>query len=396
MNTMPLHSSAMYDIVELGLSPTRSLEDDIMNNQSKIIQEFYRDIDSEYNSAITSTSSSIINGEDDIMPPMHLILHRGNVFVEMIEAFKSIDKQKCSNLMVELILPNGESEKGLDAGGVFRDTISEFWITMYETCTVGTNVKIPCIRHDFKEEEWKSMAKILYVGWVNSKYLPIKLAMPIIEQMLYGHVTSKLIPTFLLSLGESDNQILNSALKDVDKDDLLEAFSTLECRIVPNEYNIVELLEEISHKELIQKPHFIIEQFRKELKEVRMNTLISENDLLALYKSMEPTAKNILNILSCHETSNDEIKTFGFLKKFIKETTNEIRLKFLRFSTGADVITHNYIKVEFTNVVGLARAPVAHTCSGVLELPSKYEYFADFRKELNSILASNIWVMDIL
>jgi len=44
----------------------------------------------------------------------------------------------------------------------------------------------------------------------------------------------------------------------------------------------------------------------------------------------------------------------------------------------------------------LARAPVAHTCSGVLELPSKYEYFADFRKELNSILASNIWVMDIL
>jgi len=66
---------------------------------------------------------------------------------------------------------------------------------------------------------------------------------------------------------------------------------------------------------LIQKPHFIIEQFRKELKEVKMNTLISENDLLALYKSMEPTAKNILNILSCHETSNDEIKTFGFLKK---------------------------------------------------------------------------------
>jgi len=64
------------------------------------------------------------------MPPMHLILHRVNVFVEMIEAFKSIDKQKCSNLMVELILPNGESEKGLDSGFVFRDTISEFWTTV--------------------------------------------------------------------------------------------------------------------------------------------------------------------------------------------------------------------------------------------------------------------------
>jgi len=33
--TIPLHSSTMYDIVELGLSPTRSLEEDIMNNQGK-------------------------------------------------------------------------------------------------------------------------------------------------------------------------------------------------------------------------------------------------------------------------------------------------------------------------------------------------------------------------
>jgi len=166
----------------------------------------------EYNSTIPSTSSSTINEEVEVMPPMHLIFHRGNVFDEMIEAFKGIDKQKCSNLVVELILPNGESEKGLDAGGVFRDTISEFWNTMYETCTIGTNVKIPCIRHDFKEEEWKSMARILYVGWVTAKYLPIKLAMPVMEQILYGHVASKLVPTFLLTLGESDNQILNSAL----------------------------------------------------------------------------------------------------------------------------------------------------------------------------------------
>lgn len=35
INTMPLHSSTMYNILELGLSPTRSLEDDIMNNQGK-------------------------------------------------------------------------------------------------------------------------------------------------------------------------------------------------------------------------------------------------------------------------------------------------------------------------------------------------------------------------
>lgn len=35
INTIPLNSSTMYDFVELGVSPTRSLEYDIMNDQSK-------------------------------------------------------------------------------------------------------------------------------------------------------------------------------------------------------------------------------------------------------------------------------------------------------------------------------------------------------------------------
>lgn len=132
---------------------------------------------------------------------------------------------------------------------------------------------------------------------------------------------------------------------------------------------------------------------------------------------MEPTAKNILNILSCMESNRDETITFGFLKRykfsaihfysyiciqklfflrFIKEASDDIRQKCLRFSTGADVITDNKIKVEFTNCTGLASTPVSHTCTGVLQLPSRYEYFSDFRKEFNSLLSSNIWVMDII
>lgn len=80
----------------------------------------------------------------------------------------------------------------------------------------------------------------------------------------------------------------------------------------------------------------------------------------------------------------------------MKETSDDIRIKLLRFTTGADVITDNKIKVEFINVIGFARVPVAHTCTGVLQLPTKYEYYTDFRKELNSLLSSNIWVMDIV
>lgn len=102
-----------------------------------MIQEFYSELDIQSTIPLTDsyiTKDSIIN------KPLHLIFHRGNVFKEMIEAFKSIDKQKCVGMTIELILSNGESEKGVDVDGVFRDAISEFWTTMYETCTVGSCV----------------------------------------------------------------------------------------------------------------------------------------------------------------------------------------------------------------------------------------------------------------
>jgi len=74
--------------------------------------------------------------------------------------------------------------------------------------------------------------------------------MSVIEQMIYSRVTSQLILSFLLTLGESDKQILNCALQDissVEKNDLLDVFSTLECRVVPNEFNLIAILVEVSH-----------------------------------------------------------------------------------------------------------------------------------------------------
>ena len=41
------------------------------------------------------------------------------------------------------------------------------------------------------------------------------------------------------------------------------------------------------------------------------------------------------------------------------------------------------------------RRPIAHTCGAVLEIPHNYDTFLQLRTEFNSVLESNIWVMDI-
>lgn len=241
----------------------------------------------------------------------------------MLETFKYTDKQGCEGVFIELIHPNGFPEQGVDTGGVLRDTLSEFWTTMYDTCTIGTDLKIPYICHNFKEEKWIAMAKVLYMGWINSRYLPIKLAMPIIEQILFGHVTSKLIPPFLQTLSVNDKHVLSRALLDfssVEKDDIITILDNLECRVIPNVDNFKEILEEIAHKELVQKPYFIIKQFQVGLNSLdnNLSEVLTEKKLYELYKSMPPTIENILNILLCDYTNDteDEKITFGFLKKY--------------------------------------------------------------------------------
>ncbi|CAI6372513.1 unnamed protein product [Macrosiphum euphorbiae] len=116
-----------------------------------------------------------------------------------------------------------------------------------------------------------------------------------------------------------------------------------------------------------------------------------------MYINKIPTSTNLLKNLQCPDKDESEIKrkVFGFLKKFIREADQMLCTKFLRFVTGSDIIT-DQININFTSAKdNYSRSPVAHTCTNTLDLPMSYDKFIDLRSEINSILASNIWVMDI-
>lgn len=91
-------------------------------------------------------------------------------------------------------------------------------------------------------------------------------------------------------------------------------------------------------------------------------------------------------------------KVFTYLKKFVRECNKESLERFLRFSTGADLITCSHIHIEFSSLTGIERRPIAHTCNNILELPLSYakESFRVFKLELNNVLKSNVWCMDIV
>lgn len=321
-------------------------------------------------------------------------VHRGQVLKDLIDAFTGLD---ITNAIIsfEMVMPNGNVEIAEDNGGVTRDTLSEFWNTFYDQCTLGTMAKVPCLRHDFGEKEWNAVGKILLFGWQTQKYFPVRFAQPFIEQCLYGRIHSSLQEHFLLHVSESEAATLKSALQDFDETDfeeLLDVMVLHDSRKLPTKNTLPQVIEEMAHKELIQAPMFVCDCLQPVLK-----NMMEVPDLNKVYKKLVPSGKNIMKILSFPEALNvEEINTSNHLKRYVKELSSEKLGRFLRFCTGSDLLVSEKITVSFVNVTGLAKRPVAHTCSSLLELPKVYDSFPQFRSEFNAVLESNYWEMDFI
>lgn len=130
-------------------------------------------------------------------------------------------------------------------------------------------MKVPFIRHDFKADTWRAIGLIFMRGYQDFHYLPIKLAPPFVEEMLFGTVYTDLIDIFLQNVSCQEREILREALQDfssVEPDDLLEVLDNYECRRRASADTLPEILMEISHKELVQRPMFVIDCWREIIK----------------------------------------------------------------------------------------------------------------------------------
>ncbi|XP_073667815.1 uncharacterized protein [Paramisgurnus dabryanus] len=326
-----------------------------------------------------------------------LVIRRGQIFSELISHFfdESLPHTQ-SEIEIRLLLPNGQYEMGHDIGGVFRDCLSEFWHEFYEQCTLGNSFKVPFLRHDFGQEKWESIGRIIYFGWKKEKYLPIKLAPVIMEQAIQGSVRSDLIVNFLKYVSENECAVLETCRTDfysVDQEELLDVLDSYSCRTVPTAENIEQVLQELAHKKLIQEPAYVLEQWASILKPLSKEF----DEIEAAYGELQPTVKKIVRSLKFPETMNAYQKEISkHLTRYLRECDTKKQSLFLRFCTGSDLFIGKTITIDFTDLKGFERRPVAHTCGCFLMLSVHYDSYPDFRSEMNKILESNVWVMDII
>ncbi|XP_028413816.1 uncharacterized protein LOC114536664 [Dendronephthya gigantea] len=332
-------------------------------------------------------------------------IHRLNVKKDMITAFKEQSIMDC-NLTFVFIDGRGNEEKGAGIG-VVRDVISLFWKDVYDSLLIGENERVPYIRHDYNRADWEAIARVLLKGYHMCQYLPLLVSKTFLSYVLFGELSindpSVLIQSFMQYISADERRVIEKSLTgDIDFEntdqlnELLDVLKIYDCRSRVTPENIAKIIQEIAHKEIIQKPQYVTDCWKSIIHPLA-ESFPNPKALMDVYEQIKPSVSKITKCIQSYPDSDAERECLGFFRRYIRGLDNPEKLStFVRFISGSELMLFDGIQVTFTNLTGLERRPMARTCNTLLQLPSTYQSFPELREEFNNILSGDNWEMDMV
>ena len=394
-------SSASSNIIQFGPtccgnehdpSDTLPLVDDIVEVETSELTDQWPDTLFAVNDDLTSSPRSPTPPPDVVS----LTVHRVKILEEMVNHFKN------EHILHEQINFTFVGEAGSDFTGVSREAYTAFWSEFFIGEAEGEESRVPAINTKWQEEEWRAVGRILLKGFSYHGVFPLQLSFVFATALIHREDVKPemLLEDFVSYLCPTERDLVQHALEgcidDDEQEDLIDFFDRYGCRKVPMQDEMRSQVIQIAHKQLIQRPKYALDKM-KEVAQTGLSMYFpSCVEIKAMYKSKKPTVKKVLNLLDACPTTQDENQALKYLQQFIRAQGEVSLKKLLRFLTSADIMCVDKIKVTFSKLEGLARRPIAYTCGPVLELPSTYQSYPEFRREMESLLSKEeCFVMDI-
>ncbi|KAJ8314114.1 LOW QUALITY PROTEIN: hypothetical protein KUTeg_008675, partial [Tegillarca granosa] len=166
------------------------------------------------NQSQDSTTECIL---DTITFPIehNITVRRGQCLEDLLKAFSNHDIMD-KDVSITRLLENGEKELG-EGRGVTLDCLVEFWGEFYERCTTGLNEKVPFLRHDYLENEWKASARIFLYGWSHFSYIPVLLSPQFMRASLGRNIKIYLNHIFISDAEKAIECYLRKFIRESDK-----------------------------------------------------------------------------------------------------------------------------------------------------------------------------------
>lgn len=296
-----------------------------------------------------------------------------------------------------------KGEVAEDDMGVSREVYTAFWEGFLETAD-GNSERVPQTRSDYGQDEWGAIGRILLKGYKDHNIFPLHLAKAFVVGLIFGEeaVTENiLLESYKHYLPETEWEILDRAqkyaLNGEEQEELLSILTDIGSTSIPDKPGkMKEVLLQLAHLKLIQDPKYPLDMMAETARDGLRREIISIAILTAMYDTKQPTVKKVVDLFVYEAENQQQENVMTFLKKYVRCLQLPNLCKFLRFVTGTDTMCGYQIKIQFTNLSGLERRPIAHACGPVLDLPHTYRNYMELRTEFDNILNSNFHQMDFL
>ena len=301
---------------------------------------------------------------------------------------------------------------GVDLGGVTRDMFSAFFSTAYIKMFDGTSTLFPASHAGVDISKFRTLGTVMSHAYLVGGVLPDRVAFPCLAAALLGpqiDIDPKILEeAFVSCLSTHEANILRAAIRhngvkfpDDTLSELLQILGSYGCRSSPNPQNIRVLMVQAAKYMFLVRPAAAVNQLNTGIPDLHRSFWgkIEVGHLFKVYKCMSVSTAKVLSLLQEPQMdipSKEEV--WLYLQRFIGNMTNDELRTLLRFVTGSFVISVSAIAVSFNNLDGLARRPIAHTCTGTLELSTTYNTFLEFESEFRAVLAEPYfsWRMDAI
>ena len=311
---------------------------------------------------------------------------------DTLEMFSNPSTLKsCLNAIIIHKLCHEEAGQG---NGVLREVFTLFWKEFYESHMLWESERVPYIRHDFDRNKWEAMGRILIKGYIGSQYFLHKISKAFVAGCLFGEgsITCEMLQeSFKHYVSQSESSLIEGCLADsiaCDNDEILDFFSASDCKRKVTNSNIVEIMGEIAHKEIMQKPQYVSDCWQPILAHLKIY-FPNVKSLHQLYSSITLSNVKVIGLVEASPATSAETETLAHLKRLIRGLDEAKLTKFMRFTTASDVLVTERLTIKFINSEGLQRTPIALTCGYTLEVPSTCASFCELREEFMAILKSD-------
>ena len=259
---------------------------------------------------------------------------------------------------MKVIDERGKVEEG-DGEGVTRDIIATFWQHFCSSAAIGDKEKVLAIRHDYQKSEWEAIGRILVYGFKRAGYFPIALSKAFVVSCIFGEEcvdTKYLLSSFRLYITAYEREVFDK-IQDgefPEEDELLDFLGNYKTYKKPSKENVKQIILELAHQELIQKPKYIAQCWSAIVEELRqLQSFGSPQAIAELYAMKTPTTKKVLKAITCEQTDTAGRQCLEFLQKFIRSLDFSALGTFLKYVTGSDIMPDN-IEISFTSMDGFA------------------------------------------